>query len=149
MLQRIDVPLQAQDADEVAAALGEDAQTVLTLGRTFAERAYAALDDDFNTSQAIAVLFDLAREINKASGRASEAQATLLELAGLLGLTLTGNESDSNEAGPFIELLIETRAALRKERQFALADQVRDRLIEMGVALEDTANGTEWGYRRS
>ncbi|MDP7619436.1 MAG: cysteine--tRNA ligase [Dehalococcoidia bacterium] len=115
----------------------------------FREQFEAAMDDDFNTSQAIAVLFDLAREINKASGRASEAQATLLELAGLLGLTLTGNESDSNEAGPFIELLIETRAALRKERQFALADQVRDRLIEMGVALEDTANGTEWGYRRS
>lgn len=115
----------------------------------FREQFEAAMDDDFNTSQAIAVLFDLAREINKASGRVSEAQATLLELAGLLGLTLTGNESDSNEAGPFIELLIETRAALRKERQFALADQVRDRLIEMGVALEDTANGTEWEYRRS
>ena len=107
------------------------------------------MDDDFNTSQAIAVLFDLAREINKASGSVSEAQSTLLELAGLLGLTLTGNEFDSNEAGPFIELLIETRAALRKERQFALADQVRDRLIGMGVALEDTANGTEWKYRRS
>jgi cysteinyl-tRNA synthetase len=79
----------------------------------------------------------------------SEAQTTLRELAGLLGLTLTGSESESNEAGPFIELLIETRAALRKERQFALADQVRDRLIEMGVALEDTADGTEWEYRRS
>ena len=115
----------------------------------FREQFEAAMDDDFNTSQAIGVLFDLAREINKASGPVSEAQATLLELAGLLGLTLTGNESDSNEAGPFIELLIETRAALRKERQFALADQVRDRLIEMGVALEDTANGTEWEYRRS
>ena len=115
----------------------------------FREQFEAAMDDDFNTSQAIAVLFDLAREINKASGRVLEAQATLLELAGLLGLTLTGKESDSNEAGPFIELLIETRAALRKERQFALADQVRDRLIEMGVALEDTANGTEWEYRRS
>ena len=115
----------------------------------FREQFEAAMDDDFNTSQSIAVLFDLAREINKASGPVSEAQATLLELAGLLGLTLTGNESDSNEAGPFIELLIETRAALRKERQFALADQVRDRLIEMGVALEDTANGTEWEYRRS
>ncbi len=109
----------------------------------------AAMDDDFNTSQAIAVLFDLAREINKASGPVSEAQTTLRELAGLLGLTLTGSESESNEAGPFIELLIETRAALRKERQFALADQVRDRLIEMGVALEDTADGTEWEYRRS
>jgi len=115
----------------------------------FREQFEAAMDDDFNTSQAIAVLFDLAREINKASGRVSEAQATLLELAGLLGLTLTGDEPDSSEAGPFIELLIETRAALRKERQFVLADQVRDRLIEMGVALEDTANGTEWEYRRS
>ena len=118
--------------------------------RSFRVRFEAAMDDDFNTPQAIAVLFDLAHEINKKSeGAVAGAQKTLRELAGLLGLTLTREASGSREASPFINLLIETREELRKERQYALADRLRDRLTELGVVLEDTPTGTDWEYRQS
>ena len=107
------------------------------------------MDDDFGTSQAIAVLFDLAHEINRSMVDVTEAQFMLRKLAGVLGLTLARDASGSQEASPFIELLIEMRAELRKERQFALADRVRDRLTDLGVALEDTGAGTEWEYKQS
>ena len=51
------------------------------------------------------------------------------------------------EASPFIDLLIETRAALREAKQFPLADSIRIRLAEMGVTLEDGSGGTRWTYR--
>ena len=60
-------------------------------------------------------------------------------------------QADSGGTGdvaPFVELLIETRAGLRKEKQFALADNLRDRLAELGVVLEDTPRGTEWRFER-
>ena len=67
----------------------------------------------------------------------------------VLGIPLVAHRIDAAaDAAPFIELLIETRAALRKERQFALADQLRDRLRDLGVALEDTADGTKWRLER-
>ena len=114
----------------------------------FRARFESALDDDFNTPQALAVLFDLAHGINRVpAGSADGARVALRELAGVLGLTLTAAETGSQEAAPFIELLIQTRSELRAERQYALADGIRARLAELGVALEDTATGTEWEYR--
>jgi cysteinyl-tRNA synthetase len=110
-----------------------------------------AMDDDLNTPQALASLFDLAREINRAreAGRdVAEAQRTLRELGGILGLTF--REPGAEEvlaARPFIELLVETRAELRAARQFALADRIRARLGELGIILEDTPQGTRWRYR--
>ncbi len=109
----------------------------------------AAMDDDLNTSKALAALFDLAHEINRArnDGRdASAAQATLLELAGVLGLTLNEPEADMG-AAPFIDLLITVREELRKAKQFALSDRVRDGLEELGISLEDSPEGTSWRRR--
>ncbi len=118
----------------------------------FKERFYEAMDDDLNTPQALAAMFDMAREINRAAGEGadvSEACVLLRELGGVLGLRLeqpgTGGTGD---VAPFVELLIETRAGLRKEKQFALADNLRDRLAELGVVLEDTPRGTEWRFER-
>jgi cysteinyl-tRNA synthetase len=111
----------------------------------------AAMDDDFNTSGALASLFELVRAINTARDRGvggepfSKAQDTLRELAGVLGLRLRPKQATGGQqAAPFIELLIETRAALRKAKQFELADSVRKRLAELGVMLEDTPQGTTW-----
>lgn len=104
------------------------------------------MDEDLNSSKGLAALFDLATGINRArdEGRpAADAQAALLELAGVLGLTLTQPEAALG-AAPFIELMITLRAELRGAKQFALADRVRDGLAELGVALEDTPRGTEW-----
>jgi cysteinyl-tRNA synthetase len=110
------------------------------------ERFIEAMDDDLNTSKALAALFDLARDINRArdDGRAvGEAQQVLLELADVLGMTLTEPEAAIG-AAPFIELLISLRGELRHAKQFELADRVRDGLTELGIALEDSAQGTTW-----
>jgi len=112
----------------------------------FRARFIAAMDDDLNTPQALAALFDLAREINRArdAGRSvAGAQATLRELAGVLGLTLAERDA-SLAAAPFIEVLVEVRNDLRRAKQFELADRIRSRLGDLGVTLEDTPQGTVW-----
>jgi cysteinyl-tRNA synthetase len=112
----------------------------------------AAMDNDFNTSSALAVLFELVRSINVArdaeiGGPEFEAaQATLRELAGVLGLRLREPKQKSQEAAPFIELLIEMRTALRKAKQYELADTIRSRLSELGVTLEDGPKGTTYRF---
>jgi cysteinyl-tRNA synthetase len=118
------------------------------------ERFLAAMDADLNTPKAIAALFDLAREINRAreAGRGiSQAQETLRRLGGILGLTFQGRGVDDGyylAAKPFIELLLTTRAELRRARHYALADRIRDGLAQQGVVLEDTPQGTQWRYQR-
>ena len=111
------------------------------------------MDDDLNTPRAVAALFDLAREINR--GRDGErditgAQDTLRRLGGILGLTFQGRDSfakDQLAAKPFIELLLSTREELRRAKQFALADSIRDGLDREGVIVEDTPQGTRWEYQ--
>ncbi|GBD15811.1 Cysteine--tRNA ligase [bacterium HR26] len=112
-----------------------------------------AMDDDFNTPVALAHLFDLARSINRAQAAGADraairyAQAVLAELSGVLGLRLDEPEVPIGRAvEPFIQLLIEVRSELRQQRQWALADRIRERLAELGVALEDTPSGTNWRW---
>ena len=108
------------------------------------------MDDDFNSAQAVAVLFDLAREINRAHSQGlsvGRARQTLLELAGVLGLTLEEREVKL-DAEPFIQLLISVRSQLRDSKQWQLADKIRSSLGELGIALEDTPQGTQWKYRK-
>jgi cysteinyl-tRNA synthetase len=113
-----------------------------------------AMEDDFNTARALGILFDLAREINQAADSGydiSEARQTLIELAGdVLGLKLPAAEAkaESVEAVPFIELLIKTRYNLREARQYLLADEIRTRLAELGIIIEDTPQGTVWRQKR-
>jgi len=117
----------------------------------FRARFIACMDDDFNTAQALAVLFELAREINRARAagvRVAKAQETLRELAGVLGFTLEEPRKPVLNAEPFIELLIEIRAELRQAKQWQLADRIRGRLSELGVVLEDTPKGTSWRHAR-
>ncbi len=147
----------------------------------YRQRFIEAMDDDFNTAQGIATLFDLAREINRAdeSGLdAGKARETLRELGGLLGLTFIAPEEAPLDAEPLRQLaisiseqvakvslkgvavgepldaatiiksLIETRRDLRKDKQFQLADEIRNKLGELGIALEDTPQGTIWKRKR-
>jgi cysteinyl-tRNA synthetase len=111
------------------------------------ERYIKAMDDDLNTPQALACLFDLARDANRLRDRGEEfgeAQALLRELASVLGLTLQAPGGGSQEAAPFIDLLIALRSELRAAKQWALADRVRDGLTGLGVALKDGPEGTTW-----
>ncbi len=113
-----------------------------------------AVDSDFNTAQGLASLFDLAREINRLrsqEGYAAEAlrpaQEKLVELAAVLGVDLeAARTQEGREADPYIDLLVELRNKLRGVKQWALADEVRNRLKDLGVVLEDRPEGTIWKY---
>ncbi len=117
---------------------------------SYRQRFVEAMDDDFNTAQAVAILFDLAREINRAreEGAAiTEAQKTFRELAGVLGLQLK-EEDRGFAAEPFVELLVNVRAELRAAKQWHLADMIRARLGALGVTLEDTPGGSRFKVQR-
>ena len=116
---------------------------------SYRRRMEEGLEDDLNTAPGVAALFDLARAINRAhdDGRdVAEAQALLRDLAGIMGLKLEAPvESDAGLAAtPFVDLLLDVRRELRAAKQFALADVVRDRLGELGIAIEDTPQGSVW-----
>lgn len=116
-------------------------------GAEVRDRFRQAMDDDLNTPRALAALFDLAREINRARAEGKDVsalQATLRELSGVLGLTLSAPGAKSQEAAPFIDLLVTLRSELRAAKQWALADRVRDSLTELGIELKDTPEGTTW-----
>jgi cysteinyl-tRNA synthetase len=113
-----------------------------------------AMDDDFNSAGALAALFDLVTEINRAreAGLAATplatAQDTLAELTSVLGLGLAapGQNQRGATAAPFVDLLVELRTQLRTARQWALADEVRNRLAGLGVIVEDTREGSSWRF---
>jgi cysteinyl-tRNA synthetase len=117
----------------------------------FEQKFVEAMDDDFNTAQAIAVLFELTREINRGAEQGAnitKAQHTLLKLAGILGLTLKEKTQPTPDAEAFISLLASTRDDLRQNQQWQLADKIRSGLADLGVTLEDTPQGTRWKYKR-
>ena len=112
-------------------------------------RVLEAMDDDFSTPQALAALFDLAREINRAAdeGRGvDDAQRTLRVLGGgVLGLRFDEREvSVPPELAQSIEELVGKRTALRGERRWADADAIRDELAALDVVLTDSPDGTTW-----
>ena len=111
-----------------------------------------SMNDDFNTAGALGYLFDLVKAINQArdAGVAAEiiadGQKSLDELISVLGLRAE-RKASGNEAMPFIELLIELRKELRQQKLWSLADQLRARLAELGVLLEDSKDGTTWRWK--
>jgi cysteinyl-tRNA synthetase len=131
-------------APDTAAALNSQAEQAQ---QTFTD----SMDDDFNSSGALAGLFELVRAINTArdSGatdpQLAPAQKTLRDLAGVLGLKLA-EKKGSGGADPFIALLVDVRTEARKQKNFALSDLIRDRLKELGVAIEDGKDGTTWHW---
>jgi cysteinyl-tRNA synthetase len=150
--------------------------------KPYYDRFITAMDDDFNTPQAIAALFDLSRDINKAEEtgmNAVKASETLRELGGVLGFTFkapeemplditplkdlaasidekvkTANIGGINtgilpeDADSLMKVLINIRKDLRRAKQFQLADELRNKLAELGIILEDTPQGTFWKRKR-
>jgi len=115
-----------------------------------------AMDDDFNSAGALGNIFELIRVINYSRDEGATqlelqpAQDLLMELTNVLGLTLAdGSEKKQMaEADPFVQLLVDLRLELRKQKNWGLADQIRNQLFEKGVVLEDTKDGTTWHWDR-
>ncbi|HEY9152119.1 MAG TPA: cysteine--tRNA ligase [Anaerolineales bacterium] len=111
----------------------------------------AAMDDDFTTPNALAAIYELVKAINTARDNGASddqlkpAQSTLRELTGVLGLQLKDKQG-SGDADKFIDLLIEIRAEVRKQKLWALSDQIRDKLKSLGVMIEDNKDGTTWRW---
>ena len=131
---------------------GESADGGSGEGREAAERAKARfleeMDDDFNTANAISVLFDLAREANKYMQQPQTSIAsldaiieTMTEIGDVLGVSLEKEEEMLDED---IEQLLKERVEARKNKNFARADEIRDQLENDGILLEDTPQGTRW-----
>ncbi|MBF0255776.1 MAG: cysteine--tRNA ligase [Gammaproteobacteria bacterium] len=124
---------------------------------SFTERFRAAMDDDFNTPEALAVLFDLVREINRAKAeqpqQAAALAAELRQLGGVLGILQADAEAYLRAADPGttdglsdseIEALITQRNAARVAKDWAEADRIRDLFKQQGIVLEDASGGTGW-----
>jgi cysteinyl-tRNA synthetase len=109
-----------------------------------------AMDSDFNSSAALAHIFELVTRINQSradgatDAELAEAQALLRNLTSVLGLTLDQSKSTDQAVDGFVDLLIEIRKDLRQNKMWALSDKIRDQLAALGVILEDSKDGTSW-----
>jgi cysteinyl-tRNA synthetase len=106
----------------------------------------AAMDNDFGTPEAVAVLFELAGEVNRS--KSAQTAGLLKALGGCLGI-LQGDPKQFLRAGTGLDeasiaALIEQRAAAKKAKNFAEADRIRNELLAQGVVLKDSAGGTTW-----
>jgi cysteinyl-tRNA synthetase len=150
-------------ATRAAGEFDPKGDAVLSEIATLRGRFLESMDDDFNTGAATAALFELLKALNKfvdteklEAGKPDPAKVAMLahgamvlrEMAGILGLFRQPVEqksaADDALVGQLVELLIELRAAARKNKDFATGDRIRNRLAEIGIALEDRPGATEW-----
>ena len=124
-------------------------------GGKYITRFIAAMDDDFNSSEAIAVVHEIVREANKhiegaqrgdAAARATvvELAAAFIEMTEALGFRFAADEASSKLTDDLVQLLLQLREEAREEKAFERADKIRDRLTAIGVMVEDTPAGPRW-----
>ncbi len=122
------------------------------LDNDYVARFKTAMDDDFNTPEALPVLFELAKEINRVKDtdgeKASELAAILIELGSVLGVLQSDPiaflQGDNDDESAVIDALIVKRNDARASKDWAAADAARDELTAMGIVLEDSAGVTSW-----
>jgi len=143
--------------DRLYGALRELGEVTPAAGVTAPAAFIEALEDDLNTPMALAALFELAREANKATELADKARikAQLLDAAALLGLLQKGHEHWFSQApaqaeggldAAAVEALLAQRTAARAAKNWAESDRIRDLLKDKGVLIEDSKDGMRWRY---
>jgi cysteinyl-tRNA synthetase len=154
-LQRLLGPVALVRERLRAAPVGEANSGVLELLDNQRERFIDAMDDDFNSPAALAVLFDLTTEVNKlfnsdvklSRGTLEAIEGTYQSLGGrVLGVVPDWFQQEANLdlVDGLVKMLIEMRAEARAARNFERADEIRDQLAALGVVLEDRPDGTTW-----
>ncbi|MCM3444025.1 cysteine--tRNA ligase [Metabacillus halosaccharovorans] len=127
--------------------LTENDQEWLDKINSYKEQFIKEMDDDFNTANAISVLFDLSKQANyymQELNTSEEVIQAFLDQFDMLGNVLGVTFSSTDLLDEEIELMIEQRIQARKDRNFALADEIRDKLKDLNIILEDTPQGTRW-----
>ncbi len=157
-LERIHGAVQAVRERLAWAESGELDEEFAAKLAEYKRRFIEAMDDDFNTAIATSILFDLTREVNTLLDSGETVSRETLEAIDNLYRELGGDvlgiipdEFPTRVAGleePLIELLIETRAKLREAQRWDLADEIRARMGELGIVLEDRPEGTRWRISR-
>lgn len=140
-------------ADVNAKGISEEQRSALSAQ---AEKTRASfiefMDDDFNSTGAMAAIYDLVRAINQARSDGAtqaqllHAQAAFDELTGVLGLRLETQQTAHSQADAFIDLLVSLRTEMRTQKNWAMSDLIRDELKKLGVVLEDNKQGTRWNW---
>lgn len=140
----------AKKAEVGKEALAEAEQAVLAEAEKCRAEFEKAMDDDFNTADALAGIFDLVKVINTETNETSSLallealKKELLELCGVLGLIAERENGASEDEAAWVEEKIKERQDARKARDFARADAIRDELKARGIVLEDTREGVKW-----
>lgn len=149
-LERIKSALRPAAAKSDSAAVG--ALNALSAQLELTKNGFiAAMDDDFNTAGALGTLFDLVRATNTARDGGANltqlkpAQDALRGFASIFGLRLS-EKTGSEGADKFINLLVDVRGEVRKQKLWPLSDLIRDRLKELGVTIEDSKEGSQWRW---
>ncbi|MCR5802025.1 MAG: cysteine--tRNA ligase [Lachnospiraceae bacterium] len=138
----------AKAGDKAGAGLSDAEQTLLADSAAFVTQFETAMEDDFNTADAISAVFELVKFINTNTSGANSAEylnklsEKLTTLTDILGIKLGSGEKEMLDSE--IEDLIAQRNAARKEKNFARADEIRDELLSKGIVLEDTREGVRW-----
>ncbi|HQP09111.1 MAG TPA: cysteine--tRNA ligase [Anaerolineaceae bacterium] len=151
-IERLQSGLRPAESASVGASTQdlEDLQKQMVATRAGFEQ---SMDDDFNSAGALGYLFELVRVINQAraegatAAQLAPAQDLLKELTGVLGLRLENPRAGDQAIEPFIQLLIDLRLELRAQKLYQLSDLIRNRLLDMGVILEDGKGGTSWRFK--
>ncbi|HET6596568.1 MAG TPA: cysteine--tRNA ligase [Anaerolineales bacterium] len=150
-LERIKSAFRAAPAS--AKGLNPEAASALANQTETTQQSFVdAMDDDFNTPLALATLYELVKAVNTArdSGATTEqlqpAQDTLRDLTSVLGLRLQEKQGSDGKTDKFIDLLVEVRSEVRKQKLWQLSDLIRNQLKELGITLEDTKEGTTWRW---
>jgi cysteinyl-tRNA synthetase len=163
-LERLRIARQTMDRllERQAKTSGDDLAEVAEARDSAEGEFHAAMDDDFSTPRALAALHGLVGAVNRAAAGASAAFApseagrealgaareTLVGLSAVLGLSLAEARTDHGLEEDLIQLLVDVRQRAREKGQYAIADEVRSRLAELGVALEDRPEGPSWRIKR-